>query len=123
MQVTVCEVEELPPGSVHTATALGRELVLWNVDGMVVALENRCAHKDQPIHEGIVRDGVVTCPSHLWRFAVATGERIDSPGWSVPSYEVTIRDGSVLVDMPEPDPAVSIREQLLQHAREWKRDE
>ena len=118
----MCALADLPPGAVVTAAAGGRDVVLWNNDGSLVALENRCAHKDLPLNEGVVQNGVVTCPSHLWRYDIASGQRVDSPGWSVPSYPVTIDEGSVVVEVPEPEPPSSIWDQLLQHAKEWRRE-
>ena len=123
MKVAVCAVGELPPGAVRSATAGGQKIVLFNLDGELIALDNRCAHKEQPLAEGVVKDGILTCPAHLWRYDVRTGERIDSPGWPVACHPVSIVDGEVIVDVPEPVPPKSIREQLLEHAREWSRDE
>lgn len=120
MRLTICALEDLPPGS--AATSSDGAVAVFNVDGELFALDNRCAHKQQPLAEGVLRDGIVTCPAHLWRYAVATGERTDAPGFAVAGHPVTVADGLVVVDVPEPEPPRSMRDVMLDHAREWRRD-
>jgi NAD(P)H-dependent nitrite reductase small subunit len=122
MRVTVCKLEKFSENTARVVEANDSEVAVFNLDGELFAIDNSCAHKQQPLADGVVRDGIVTCPAHLWRYDVRTGERVDSPGWSVACYAVSVVDGDIVVDTPEPAPQVPIREQLLQHAREWSRD-
>lgn len=123
MRVTVGREGDIPPGSSLVVAADDHSIVVYNVDGDLVALDNRCAHKDNPVAEGVVRDGILTCPAHLWRFDVRTGRRVDSPGFAVACHPVSVEDGVVVVDVPDPEPRVSMREQLLEHARTWNRED
>lgn len=117
--VVVCRVEELPADGC-LAVADDRVL-LTRVDDRVVAWENRCLHRDSPLHEGVVRDGVLTCPEHFWRYDLVSGRNVASgaPLAAVP-VEVTT-DGLVRV-WPPVRPRASMREMLLAHARTWTRD-
>ncbi len=103
------------------AAAGDRVIAVFNLDGEVVAIDDRCAHKEQPLAGGVVRDGILTCPSHLWRYDLRTGQRVDAPGWAVPRHEVRVIDGEIVVEVPEPTPAKSMRQLLLEHARQWER--
>jgi nitrite reductase/ring-hydroxylating ferredoxin subunit len=91
------------------------------VDGQVVAYEDACGHRGNSLLEGVIRDCVVTCPAHLWRYDLRTGERHDSPGSRLTSYAVEIIGDDILVDVPPPAPRMSIREALLAAAREESR--
>ena len=122
MRIHVCTTSQLLPGTSRVVSAGDREVVVFNVDGDLVALDNRCAHKEQPLAGGVIRDGILTCPAHLWRYDVRTGQRVDSPGWEVGCHPVSVVNDEVVVDVPEPEPPKSIREQMLEHAREWNRD-
>ena len=93
------------------------------VDGEVVAFENRCLHQESPLAGGMIRDGVLTCPLHFWRYRLPEGAVVGTPDATLKPYAVEVVDGVVWVEVPDPEPEVSMREQLLQHAREWKRDE
>jgi hypothetical protein len=41
--------------------------------GAVDVLEDRCPHEGYPLSEGTVKDGVLTCKWHNWKFELATG--------------------------------------------------
>ena len=113
----------LPAGTSRIVEGAGRSVAVFNVDGELYALDNACAHRGSSLGDGVVRNGVVTCPAHLWRYDVRTGLRSDAPGYAVASYQVTVEDDEVFVEVPAPEPARSIRDVLLEHARTWRRDE
>ena len=117
--ISVGRVEDFPPGAGRVVEAAGRSVAIFNLEGRLFALLNRCLHNGGPIGEGWVRDGVVTCPWHWWRYEIATGERLGSPEMRLERFVVDVREGEVLVDLPAAEPALSMRELLLRHAREW----
>ena len=121
MEVTVGTVADFAPGTAVEVVAADRALVVYNLGGELFALDNRCAHKDEPLIEGVVRNGVVTCPAHLWRFDVRTGSRTDAAGFAVPCHPVSVIADTVVVEVPAPQPQPSMREMLLEHARTWDR--
>lgn len=108
------------PADRCVAIAEGRAVVV-RVGDRVVAFDNRCLHKDSPLAGGRVISGRLTCPLHFWRYRLPGGEHVGGQG-ALPSFPVTTSDGEVLVDLPDPEPPRSLREQLLAHAREWDRD-
>ena len=75
----------------------GREVAVFNVDGTFFALENTCSHRGGPIGEGELDDHTVTCPWHLWRFDVRTGECVNCPGDFVRTYELTVDSGKLRI--------------------------
>ena len=99
------------------------ELALFNLAGSVHALDNACIHAGGPLSEGTVVDGVVTCPWHWWRYDVGDGRRLGSDAIRQPTYPASIEGGAVVVEVPDPKPPMSMRQQLLEHAKEWSRDE
>lgn len=110
----------LPPGAAVAAEAGGVEVAVFNVDGDLCALDGRCLHKGGPLAEGMVQDGVVTCPLHFWRYDLRTGERLGAPALRLACHPVRVVEGRVEVLVtPAPAPA-SIRERLLAAGRDWK---
>ena len=96
------------------------EIGVFRSDDRVWAMNNRCLHSGGSLAEGMVREGVVTCPLHWWRYDLATGQRLGAESLRLACYEVRVRDGEVLVRCPPIAPKRSLRETLLKHAREWK---
>ncbi len=87
------------------------------VDDHVVAYEDACRHRGTSLVTGHLRRCQLTCPAHLWRYDLRTGERVDASGEPLPRYRVDVVDGVARVTLPEPPPRMSMRETLLAAAR------
>ncbi len=118
--VAVAVVDALPPGAVVATLAGGTDVAVFNVDGDLCAVQGACLHKGGRLAEGMVCDGVVTCPRHWWRFDLRTGEHLGDPELRLARYPVRVVGGTVEVLVPPAPPAMSLRERLLAAGREWK---
>ena len=103
-------------GPLRLETA-GCAVLLALVDGDVHAVEDACRHRGTALSGGLLRDGVVTCPAHLWQYDVRTGRRHDTAGEPLPTYPVEVVDGKVQVTVPDEVTPPTLREILLAHAR------
>jgi nitrite reductase (NADH) small subunit len=54
-------------------------IALFRAGEQVYAYPNVCPHKGGPVGEGLVVDGIVTCPWHGSQFEVATGACVGGP--------------------------------------------
>ncbi len=104
MWVEALPLEELPPGERKLVYLDGQQIALFNIDGQLYAISNRCSHARGPLSEGeIIRDGengacTVRCPWHYARFDLATGEVVDGVASApVPTYAVEVRDGKIFI--------------------------
>ena len=105
-ELEVCPLDELPPGTVRIVSAAPLlSIGVYNCDGRLSALEDRCSHDDGPLCEGEFDcgEGVVICPRHGARFEIATGRALTLPAYiPVDTYPVRVReDGVVVVEVPE----------------------
>lgn len=98
--VTVARVSEVPPGTGRTVEVNGIRIALFNVDGTYYALDNTCPHAGGPLGEGKLKEGIVECPWHGWRFDVRTGMREHNPNFDVPCCQVRVEDGHVQIALP-----------------------
>ena len=65
----VAESVDLGLGDVVAVTLLGEPLVLWrDPAGAVVAVHDRCPHREAPLSAGSVEGGVLQCMYHGWSF-------------------------------------------------------
>lgn len=96
----------------------GRALLLTRIGDTPHAIADVCPHNGAALSDGVLRDGCVTCPSHLWRFSVVDGTKQGGPEVRVAVYPATVTDdGWVEVELPAAPPRLSLRETLLAHAR------
>lgn len=114
MEVSIGPLADLPTDRC-VAVADGRAVaVRWGDEAVV--LPNRCVHRDLPLADGWVSDGVLSCPQHFWRFELATGNVV---GTDAGLDRLTARavDGEVLVDLPPPRRPLTPAEILRANAR------
>jgi 3-phenylpropionate/trans-cinnamate dioxygenase ferredoxin component len=103
-ELEVCPLAELEPGSMLLVHVEGHLSVgVYNCDGELYALEDRCSHDDGPLCEGDFdcRDRVVTCPRHGARFDITSGRALTLPAYiPVETYPVAVRaDGMIVVEV------------------------
>jgi 3-phenylpropionate/trans-cinnamate dioxygenase ferredoxin subunit len=102
VEYEVCLLEELPPGTVKIVRAGTVAVGVYNCDGELYALEDRCTHDDGPLCEGDFdcSERVAVCPRHGARFDITTGRALTLPAYiPVDTFPVRIRsDGMVVVD-------------------------
>jgi 3-phenylpropionate/trans-cinnamate dioxygenase ferredoxin component len=75
-------------------------LGVYNVDGELYALEDRCSHDDGPLVEGDWEpdEAVAICPRHGARFDIRTGRPLSLPAVEpVETFPVRVVDGVVTV--------------------------
>ena len=88
--------------SSFTSKLDGRPIVIFNIGGRVLAMEDRCSHDDGPVGEGELNGYVVTCPRHGATFDVRTGKALSLPAViDIAAYPVRIVDGQVEVGIPK----------------------
>lgn len=109
-----CQSEELGRRAPLSVTLQGVPLALFRGDdGRPAALLDRCPHRNVPLSDGRIEDGLLECPYHGWRFDRAGACRLlpglcGEPGGKArraPSFATVERDGFVWVySTPDVEP-------------------
>jgi 3-phenylpropionate/trans-cinnamate dioxygenase ferredoxin component len=101
--VDVGPVEGLPPGEVKIVREGDLAVGVFNADGELFAIEDRCSHDDGPLAEGDFEAErcIVVCPRHGSEFDVRTGRPRTLPAYlPVQTYSVWVEDGRILLEIP-----------------------
>jgi nitrite reductase/ring-hydroxylating ferredoxin subunit len=94
----------------------GLEVCVFNLHGEYLALANYCLHEAGPVCEGALtgqiiaeaddfawdwkREGeLIECPWHNWTFDVKSGDNIQDPTYSIPTFDVEVVDGDIYVSL------------------------
>ena len=109
-----------PPGQTRwTFSHAGRSYAAFCVDGEAFHVtDGACPHNGGPLAEGLVRDGVVTCPWHWYSYELATGRCRTAAGYELRRYPVVLVGGQPHVQLPTAAPPRSWSEILRVHARQ-----
>lgn len=98
--VDALPADDLWEGDMAGVTVEGTEVLLLNVDGDIVAYENRCAHQQQKLDEGDLDGRTLTCLHHMWSFDAATGEGINPSNAKLTALPCRMgRDGVIQVSV------------------------
>lgn len=103
--VIVARFDDLPDGGATRVDVSGHRLSVIRIDQDVYVIGDRCTHADVSLSEGEV--DVDTCHIECWKhgssFSLTTGEPDAFPATrAVPVYEAHVRNGDVVVTLPEP---------------------
>ncbi len=87
--IDVAAAGDVPAGEHRSYVADGWYVVVYNVQGTLYALEDRCTHDDNPIEDGVVEGLEVICPRHGARFCLKTGDALTPPAYEpVKTFDV-----------------------------------
>ena len=79
----------------------GVDVTVYNVKGAFYATEDACTHAEGPLHEGELKDNIVTCPWHYSCFDVTNGA-VTCPPAAKPlrTFKVTVNGAVGSVEAP-----------------------
>ena len=98
----ICGIDELPPGEKRLFEVEDLEIGVFNCNGTVLAIEDRCSHDDgELVYGGWDRgDCTVECPRHGSRFDLRTGKPVNLPAYvPVDTFPVLVEDGVIRVEV------------------------
>ena len=101
-KVTVCPAAELPPGEMRLVEVDDRKIGVFNCDGSLYALEDRCSHDDGPLAEGEfdAEACTVECPRHGSLFDLTTGKPKTLPAYvPVETFPVSVEGETIQLEV------------------------
>ncbi len=99
--VRAAAVDDISEGGARSFAHLDKRIALFRTPRGVYASDNRCPHQGYALVRGDVKDGMLTCAWHNWKFELGTGV-CRYGGENIRTYPVEIREGQVYVDVADP---------------------
>lgn len=89
--------DPFPPGARKLAFLDGRQVLVCNVEGTLVAFDNACPHAGGSLYSGKLDGRWLRCPSHGLRF-----DLLNTQGGGADLVRHAIRrcEGGALIDIP-----------------------
>jgi nitrite reductase (NADH) small subunit len=97
--VKMATLDQIPDGSAIEVEHDGRIYALFNVGGVISAIDGICPHQGGPLADGAIEGTCVTCPWHGWEFDVRTGKTPLGPKIKQAVYDVKVDGQDVLVSV------------------------
>jgi len=100
--IEVCATGDLPPGAMRLVEHDGRKIGVFNCEGALYAIEDRCSHDDGPLAEGEFDPATCTveCPRHGSLFDLSTGRPKTLPAFApVQTFATTVVDDTIVLEV------------------------
>jgi 3-phenylpropionate/trans-cinnamate dioxygenase ferredoxin subunit len=100
--ISVCPAAELPPGAMRLVEHEGRKIGVFNCEGALYAIEDRCSHDDGPLAEGEFDAATCTveCPRHGSLFDLSTGRPKTLPAFApVQTFATAVVDDTITLEV------------------------
>jgi 3-phenylpropionate/trans-cinnamate dioxygenase ferredoxin subunit len=100
--IEVCPVSELAPGERRVVALDDLDIGVFNCDGTLYAIEDRCSHDDGPLAEGKLDPETCTveCPRHGAIFDLKTGRPKTLPAYEpVDTFAVIIENQMIKLEV------------------------
>ncbi len=98
-EIAVAPLAEFPPGSTKIVELDFVSVGVYNCDGQLLAIEDRCSHDDGPLCEGDWDHDEcrVTCPRHGSQFDIRTGRPLSLPAFEpVATFPVRVDENGIV---------------------------
>ncbi|HEY3717449.1 MAG TPA: Rieske 2Fe-2S domain-containing protein [Jatrophihabitantaceae bacterium] len=92
-------LDDVWAGEMVAVTLGSVDVLLCNLDGELLAYEDRCPHLANPLSQGVLHDRVLTCAAHEWMFDVGTGHGVNPAGACLHRYPVRLEGERIFVDV------------------------
>ena len=94
--------QDLPAGGQTLVKSEDRHIALFRLpSGDLYAVDNQCPHEGYPLVKGTVKDCVLTCPWHNYKFRLDDGSCLKGDE-AVRTYPAREADGTIEVEIVEP---------------------
>jgi len=100
--IDICPLADLPPGEKRLVEVDDLEIGVFNCNGALYAVEDRCSHDDGELVEGELDpdECTVECPRHGSRFDLKTGNPVNLPAYvPIDTFPVTVEGGVIRVEV------------------------
>lgn len=95
----LCASFEIEEGKIKQYKVEDIDVIVMRSKGVLSASQAICPHMDEPLKNGLLKNGKLTCMKHLWQWDVATGEKKGLAEQNLCMYDVMEQDGSVYINI------------------------
>jgi 3-phenylpropionate/trans-cinnamate dioxygenase ferredoxin subunit len=95
----VCSLNELGAGMKQSFEIDDQCILVVNLNGKLYAMSNICTHEYAELANGFLLEDTITCPLHLSRFKVETGEVMNPPATKpLKTFTTVVQGNDVYVE-------------------------
>lgn len=95
--ITALPLADLAEGETRFVEIAGQSVILTRFTDTVSCFRNACAHMALEMTQGEIRDTILTCPHHGFRYALESGECLTAPEVQLQPHAVRVKGANIEV--------------------------
>jgi nitrite reductase/ring-hydroxylating ferredoxin subunit len=99
-RIRICKLTDVIQGRGVEKRIFARRFAVFRLGNVLYGTESECRHMRASLAKGEVRDGVVTCPWHGWKYDLNTGRCLTQEGFGRRRYRVEVEGDEVFIILP-----------------------
>lgn len=99
--IIIARADELADGEIKGARCDDTDLVIGRQGADIFIFEGHCPHQGTLLSEGTIAGGILTCRSHGWRYACASGYKLEDSTVRLKRFRAIVDGPQILVDRSE----------------------
>jgi toluene monooxygenase system ferredoxin subunit len=96
-------LDDVWEGEMFSVRLGSHDVLLCNIDGAVVAYEDRCPHLANPLSRGAFNENVLVCAAHEWTFDARSGRGVNPEVACLRRYAVRVEGDEIFVNVERHD--------------------
>ncbi|MAV16240.1 MAG: ferredoxin [Candidatus Marinimicrobia bacterium] len=93
----IANLDEIPIGGSKLVMVDDIPIALFNINGKIIAWDNRCPHRGASLSDGIISEKTIQCKYHLWEFDVSNSCSVANRKIKIKTFTVSVRNKDVFL--------------------------
>ena len=93
----IANLDEIPIGGSKLVMVDDIPIALFNINGRIIAWDNRCPHRGASLSDGIISEKTIQCKYHLWEFNVSNSCSVANRKIKIKTFTVSVRNKDVFL--------------------------
>jgi len=95
----IAELDDIPIGGSKLVIIDDIPIAIFNINGKIIAWDNRCPHRGASLSDGNISDTVIQCKFHLWEFDAHKACAVNNSSIKVRKFPIKIDKGSIYLGL------------------------
>ena len=96
----ICKLSEIKNGEMKNIEINNKNILVVNIDNKIFATSGECTHESVNLEDGFILENEITCPVHLSKFDLKTGNPLNPPAIEkLRIYNVKIQNNEIYIEL------------------------
>ena len=93
----IANLDEIPIGGSKLVMVDDIPIALFNINGKIIAWDNRCPHRGASLSDGIISEKTIQCKYHLWEFDISNSCSVANRKIKIKTFSVSVRNKDIFL--------------------------